>query len=215
MVCVFAFVHVQVVLWVAMKPRLFIPPHDPGLSSKVITVKKLTNRITNVYGQRINPCQSSFSLIECIVVMLAGTEPGAHILDLGAGTFTTATVCAALGHHCTSIEKNREACNMGVDRIKAVVVKAKDAFMKPFKAPCADFISVASAKNVDNSYLENPNAFVPKPYIAPGSKFSYLSSAFLRDLMVGLSQKIFPFFVHAGYTVCTWAIVRSFSGRFY
>jgi hypothetical protein len=180
----FVFVFSQVVLWVNMKPVIHTAPHDPGLAYQVQQVKKLTNRLQSVAGKPVNPCQTSFSFIETLITMLVGPESGANVLDLGAGTFTTAVVCLVNGHNCTSVEKNRELCLLGETRLNDTVVRAREAFMKGFKAPVADFISVAHAKNTDTSYMEPPHALCVKPYTAPWQKFSYLSGPALRETFV-------------------------------
>lgn len=131
----------------------------------------------------VNSCQTSFSFVELALVALMATGDG-HVLDLGSGTGTVSFVCAANGIGCTSIERDPRQAKFHKDRLENLVTLAKQAFMKPYKVPKADLISVVFGKNNDTSLIENLFGLIPKPYIPSTATFSVLSGIALKDILV-------------------------------
>ena len=168
-----------------------------GKSSQVVTVKKTTDKLLQGGGssKAVNPCQTSFSMAECI--LLSHVKEYQTVLDCFAGVGSFAEAASVHQIDSISVEIDPTQARLIKERLLALPDRTRNAMLKSYKIPAADLMSIEDCPlKPQNHMLENPQGFVPLPYIPSGFFHSFLSSSTLSPVLVSqasvLGQKKFP-----------------------
>lgn len=141
-------------------------------------------------GSPVNPCQTSNSFSELMILSFA--TRGQRVLDLFAGVGTNAVTCARLGINVTSVEHDARQARIICSRLTDLANIDRQAFLNPVKIPAADLFPVAAAPTTTTTLPENPLAYTVLPYKSSGLNFSALSLTRYEDLLVRLVSASFP-----------------------
>jgi hypothetical protein len=163
--------------------KLGVAASQYGLSSSVVDVRKVTDKVTGFGGKVMNQCQSSFSMAE--VIVLTWADRGDHVLDLCSGVGSIPLACAVNGINCTAIEADPTQCRIIESRLGELQVDSLAAFDKPVKIPQADMVDCANAPSQSTEFpADTPGAKTVFPYRSSGGSFSNLSFKAFDRLLV-------------------------------
>ena len=161
-----------------------------GFCTSVINVRKAAQKVVKLGAQKaLNPCQSSYSMCEAVVLQLCNS--GDRVLNLCAGLGSFEEVCVSNAINVVSIESNRDCARAAIQRLEGLPNRYKAAFMKPWKLHTCELLPVAVAENSGRTYrAENPKGFTLYPFVASGECFSPLSSGSYKPILVSRNDDL-------------------------
>ena len=192
--------HLQVSLHVGGRHKLGVAAGVHGFGTGVARVRKLTQKTLDLDNAHINKCETSDCMAEMWIMMFAKDGMNGRILSLMDGLGAVSRAALRNGYSVTAIEQDPEQFKISAAKVKDLPGQLCVAMDKAWRIPKMALCPGALAENLDKSYTENPDAYVPypMPYIPPGELFSCLSNASYAPLFVRLRvEKVF-FFAHHG-----------------